>query len=45
VGGAFSMHVKRSGAYTILVRKTDKIFHLENPGLNGRIILKCILNK
>jgi len=19
--------------------------HLENPGLNGRIILKCILNK
>ena len=32
---------KRSGAYRILVRKHEgRIHHLEDPGVDGRIILK-----
>ena len=35
----------RRGAYRILVGRPEGKNHLENPGVDGRIILKCIFEK
>jgi hypothetical protein len=36
---------KRSGAYRDLVGKSEGKSHLENPGIDGRLILKWISRK
>ena len=36
---------ERRGAYTVLVGKTERRNLLEDPGLDGRIILKWIFEK
>jgi hypothetical protein len=35
----------RRGAYWVLVREPEGRNHLENPGVGGKIILKCIFEK
>jgi hypothetical protein len=39
---ACSTNGSRRDAYSVLVGKPERIGHLENPGVDGRIILKCI---
>jgi hypothetical protein len=36
---------ERRGAYRVLVAKPEGRNHLEDPGIDGRIILKRILEK
>jgi hypothetical protein len=36
---------ERRGAYRALVGKPEGRNHLEDPGVDGRIILKCIFEK
>jgi len=36
---------ERRGAYSILMGKPEERVHLEDPGVDGRIILKYILKK
>ena len=36
---------ERSGAYKVLVGKSDGKSHLEDPGIDGRLILKWISRK
>jgi hypothetical protein len=36
---------QRRGAYRVLAGKAEGRNHLEDPGVDGRIILKCILEK
>jgi len=36
---------ERRGAYRVLVGKLGGKSHLENPGLDGRIVLRWILRK
>jgi hypothetical protein len=45
MGGACSTYGKRRGVYKVLVGKTDGKNHLEDPGIDGRIILKWIFRK
>jgi hypothetical protein len=44
MGGACSKYGERGGAYRNLVGRPER-YHLEDPGVDGRIILKCIFNK
>jgi hypothetical protein len=37
--------VKRRGAYRVLVGKTEGKDHFEDPGIDGRIILRWIFRK
>jgi hypothetical protein len=43
--GACGMYGERSGAYTILVVKLKGKYHLEDLGVEGRIILKRVFNR
>jgi hypothetical protein len=36
---------EKKGAYRILVRRPEGRHHLGDPGIDGRIILKCIFKK
>jgi hypothetical protein len=36
---------EKRGAYKVLVGKSQKKDHLEDPGIEGRIILKCFFTK
>jgi hypothetical protein len=45
MGGHATRMGERRGAYRILVGKSEGRNHLENPGIDGRIILKWILEK
>ena len=36
---------ERRGVYRVLVEKPEDKSHLENPGVDGRIILKWIIRK
>jgi hypothetical protein len=36
---------ERRGIYRVLARKSGEIDYLEDPGLDGKIILKWIFNK
>jgi hypothetical protein len=36
---------KSRGVYRVLVGKPDERDHLEDPGIDGRIILRCIFKK
>jgi hypothetical protein len=36
---------ERRGTYKVLVRKPEEIDHLEDVGVDGRMILKSILKK
>jgi hypothetical protein len=36
---------QRRGAHRVLVGKPEGRNHFEDPGVDGRIILKCILEK
>jgi len=42
VGGTCSTYGKRRGVYRGLVGKPDGKNHLEDPGIDGRIILKWV---
>ena len=35
----------RKDAYKILVRKSEERNHLKDPGVDGKLILKCIFEK
>jgi hypothetical protein len=35
---------KRVEAYMVLVRKPDRVAHLEDPGMDGRITLRWIFS-
>jgi hypothetical protein len=45
MSGAGSMHVKIRNLYKILVGKLKETDHLEDQGVDGRIILEWILGK
>ena len=45
IGGACSRYGARRGAYRILVGKPEGRNHLEDPGVDGRIILRRIIRK
>ena len=45
MGGACSTHGGEEMCIQGLVRKPEGKRHLEDPGLDGRIILKCIFRK
>jgi len=36
---------ERRGTYRVLVGKSERKNHWEDPGVDGRIILKCIFKK
>jgi hypothetical protein len=43
--GHVARMVEKSGAYRILVGRPEGMRPLGDPGVDGRIILKCILKK
>ena len=45
MGGTCSTYGERRGAYKVLVGKPDGRNHLEDEGIDGRIILKRIFEK
>jgi hypothetical protein len=45
IGRTCSTYGGRRGAYRVLVGKPEGRNHLEDPGVDGRIILKWILEK
>jgi len=45
MGGACSKYGVRRGAYRVLVMKPEGKNHLEDPGGDGRIILRWIFRK
>ena len=45
MGGACSTYGERRGADMVLVGKPEEGDHLENPGADGRIILRWIFRK
>jgi hypothetical protein len=45
MGRAYSTYGERSGAYRVSVDKSEGTNHLEDPGVDGRIILKWTLHK
>jgi hypothetical protein len=36
---------KRRGIYSVLVGRPERTNHLEDPGIDGRIILRCVFRK
>jgi hypothetical protein len=45
MGGAFRAYGEKRGEYRVLVEKPEGKRHLEDPGVDGRIILRWILGK
>jgi len=45
MGGARSIYGERRSLYRILVRKTEGKGHLEDPGIDERIILRWIFSR
>ena len=45
MGGACSTYGARRGAYRVLVAKPEGKNYLEDPGMDGRIILRWIFRK
>jgi hypothetical protein len=45
MGGACSTCWKRIGAYRVLMGKVRRRHHLEDPGVDGRIIFRWIFSK
>jgi hypothetical protein len=45
MGGASSMYGERRGVYRNLVGNQRERDHFEDPGINGRIIVRCIFRK
>jgi hypothetical protein len=45
IGGACSTYGERRGAYRVLVENLRKRGHLEDPGVDGRIILRRMFKK
>jgi len=45
MGGACSMYGERRAVYKVFGGKPEEIGHLEDQGVNGRIILRWILRK
>jgi len=43
--GACSTYEERTGVYRVLVEKPEGRDHLEDPGIDGWIILGCIFRK
>jgi hypothetical protein len=43
--GACSTYGERRGTYWVLVGRTDEKSHLEDPGLDGRIVIKLVFQK
>ena len=45
MGRACSSYGERRGVYKVLVGKPERKNHLEDPGVDGRIILRWIFRK
>jgi hypothetical protein len=45
MGGACSIYGERKGVYWILVGKPEGKNHVEEPSVDGRIILQCFTKK
>jgi len=45
MGGACSTYWESRGVYRVLGGKPEGKDHLEDPGVDGRTVLRCILRK
>jgi len=45
MGGACSTYMERRGAYSVLVGQLKERAHLEDPGIDGRVLLRMIFRK